>query len=230
MTVPAAKRPDHAELMDSIYRGQRHVYDATRRYFLFGRDELIGAMNCRQGDAVLEIACGTGRNLEKIAARWPGTALFGLDISGEMLKSARTRLGAGAVLARGDATCFDGQELFGRRKFDRVVISYALSMIPEWRTAIRQALALLPPGGELHIVDFADLGGMPRLLSRMLEMWLNHFHVMPRTGLAEALRSEAAQQSWTVHSRFGAMRYFQRYVLVRDREPGFVTSPRARSG
>src|SRR5690242_4413087 len=30
-----------AELMDRLYRRQRHVYDATRKYYLLGRDRLI---------------------------------------------------------------------------------------------------------------------------------------------------------------------------------------------
>ena len=42
----------HADLMDRIYRRQRHVYDATRKYYLLGRDRLIerpGAAGRRPG-------------------------------------------------------------------------------------------------------------------------------------------------------------------------------------
>jgi trans-aconitate methyltransferase len=42
---------------------------------------------------VLELGCGTGRNLDRIARRWPGMRLHGIDISREMLASARARLG-----------------------------------------------------------------------------------------------------------------------------------------
>ncbi|RUV53463.1 SAM-dependent methyltransferase, partial [Mesorhizobium sp. M5C.F.Ca.IN.020.14.1.1] len=31
----------HAELMDGVYRWQRHIYDLTRKYYLLGRDRLI---------------------------------------------------------------------------------------------------------------------------------------------------------------------------------------------
>ena len=41
MTMTAIGARDHAALMDTVYRGQRHIYDATRKYFLFGRDRLI---------------------------------------------------------------------------------------------------------------------------------------------------------------------------------------------
>ena len=63
-----------AALMDGIYRGQRHIYDLTRKYYLFGRDGLIEQLAASDGATVIEIACGTGRNLGAIKRRWPGTA------------------------------------------------------------------------------------------------------------------------------------------------------------
>ena len=49
----------HAALMDATYRRQRLVYDATRKYYLLGRDHLIERLDPPEGGAVLEIACGT---------------------------------------------------------------------------------------------------------------------------------------------------------------------------
>ena len=113
--------------MDRIYRSQRHIYDATRKYYLFGRDRMIAGLELSEGGTVLEIGCGTGRNLALIGKRWPGARLFGLDISAEMLKSADAKLGDAAKLALGDATRFDAGDLFGRDQFDRVVLSFATS-------------------------------------------------------------------------------------------------------
>lgn len=213
MTAPAGPLADHAALMDRLYRGQRHIYDATRRYFLFGRDELIRALDCKAGDSVLEIACGTGRNLVLIGRRWPGITLFGLDISSEMLKSARARLGDRAFLAEGDATLPCAPALLGRSGFDRVVISYALSMIPDWEAAFREALCVVAPGGELHVVDFGDLDGLPGPLTAMLGAWLRHFHVEPRAGLTAFANQEAAALGFAIESRSGPMGYFQRHVI-----------------
>lgn len=151
----------HAALMDEVYRGQRHIYDFTRKYYLFGRDTLIEGLNARQGMRVLEVACGTGRNLAKIGKAWPGVRLYGLDISVEMLKSARAAVGNEARLGEGDACSFDPQALLGEAAFDRIVLSYSLSMIPDWEGAYAHAASLLAPGGELHVVDFGDLGGLP---------------------------------------------------------------------
>ena len=52
-----------AVAMDRMYRQQRHVYDVTRRYYLLGRDQLIRRLAPARGRHVLEIGCGTGRNL-----------------------------------------------------------------------------------------------------------------------------------------------------------------------
>ena len=46
------------------------------------------------------------------------------------------------------------------REFDRVMISYALSMIPPWRKALARALDVVAPGGSLHLVDFGDCAGL----------------------------------------------------------------------
>ncbi len=92
-------RAGHAALMDSVYRGQRHIYDITRKYYLFGRDRLIAALDCTGNETVLEIACGTGRNLAKARRAYPGVQLHGVDISTQMLKSARNTLGVEATLS-----------------------------------------------------------------------------------------------------------------------------------
>jgi len=222
MSIPGAPAPtrdnprDHAALMDSIYRGQRHIYDATRKYFLFGRDRLIGELDCQPHHAVLEVGCGTGRNLHRIGQRWPGVSLHGLDISREMLASASARLGASARLAQGDATGFDPAPLFGRENFDRVVLSFSLSMIPAWQAALEQAMRVLAPGGALHVVDFGDAAGLPAPLRAGLRAWLAHFHVSPRLDLAETAGTLAAGKGYLAHGQRGPLGYYQ---LIRILNP-----------
>ncbi|WP_145106012.1 class I SAM-dependent methyltransferase [Cereibacter sediminicola] len=182
----------HAALMDATYRHQRRIYDITRRHFLLGRDELIAALAPPPGARVLEIACGTGRNLDLIDRRWPGLRLYGLDISEEMLRTARARLGTRARLAQGDATDFDARALLGAARFERIVISYALSMMPAWRPALAHAASLLAEGGELHVVDFGDQAGLPRWFRTGLRGWIGRFHVEPRDDLKAALAEAAA--------------------------------------
>ena len=148
---------------------------------------------------MLEIACGTGRNLIAIARRWPHAKVCGFDISAAMLGTAKANVAraglAGRIaLAQGDAARFDAQSLFGRAPFERVVISYALSMIPPWRAAIGQAFAALAPDGELHVVDFGDQGRWPAPVKSALRQWLAAFEVSPRDDLEAALGEASARE------------------------------------
>jgi S-adenosylmethionine-diacylgycerolhomoserine-N-methlytransferase len=192
--------------MDRMYRRQRHVYDFTRKFYLLGRDELIAALQPPPGGTVLEIACGTGRNLIRAARAYPGVRFFGLDVSEAMLATARAHVAAAGLsgriaLARGDATAFDPQALFGVAAFDRAFVSYALSMIPPWQRAAAQAAAKLTSDGALHIVDFGDQEGWPGVLRKALRAWLARFSVTPRLTLEDELGRLAAARGLRLEFR-----------------------------
>lgn len=144
--------------MERMYRPQIGFYDLTRKPYLLGRDRLIATMPLAPGDLVCEVGCGTGRNLARLARRDPSLRLFGLDASAAMLERAKLR--TKAQLARGLAEQLDPAVHFGiAARFDRIVFSYSLSMIPDWRGALARALASLRPGGTIAIVDFGDQKG-----------------------------------------------------------------------
>lgn len=183
----------HAELMDRVYRVQRHFYDLTRRYFLFGRDTLIRSLQLAPGEHILEVGVGTARNLVKIGEVYPAVQLYGLDASEEMLKTAsckvqRAGIGERTKLAHCLAEALDHRKTFGvDRPFDVVVFSYSLSMIPSWREALERALENLKPGGSIYIVDFWDQHSYPRWFRRLLKSWLRLFHVEFRPELLQFL-------------------------------------------
>jgi S-adenosylmethionine-diacylgycerolhomoserine-N-methlytransferase len=178
--------------MNRMYRWQRHIYDATRRYYLLGRDRLIAGLQPAAGQSVLEIGCGTGRNLVLASQRYPDARFFGIDVSTEMLISAATAISRHALphrirVAHGDGTAFDPQALFGVPSFDHVFVSYSLSMIPDWRRVLEAAASHLRPGGRLHIVDFGNQERLPAAASALLLRWLAIFDVTPRDDLARVL-------------------------------------------
>ena len=178
MTAAAATK------MDGIYRYQRFIYDATRRYYLLGRNALIAGLDVPPGGNALEVGCGTARNLILTGRAYANARLYGFDVSDEMLRTARASvqqagLGGRITLAAADATAFDGAALFGMGAFDRVFISYALSMIPAWRDAVTCAAASVAPGGALHIVDFGDFARYPAWTAALQRAWLRRFSVTP---------------------------------------------------
>jgi S-adenosylmethionine-diacylgycerolhomoserine-N-methlytransferase len=185
--------------MNRMYRWQRHIYDATRRYYLLGRDQLIAGLRPDAGADVLEIGCGTGRNLVLAARRYPDARLFGIDVSTEMLTSAiaaisRDSLNKQVRVAHADGAAFDPRSLFDVAGFDHVIISYSLSMIPDWRSVLEAAASRLKPGGRLHIVDFGTQERLPGMLRMLLLRWLAMFDVTPRAELERVL-SELAYNS-----------------------------------
>jgi S-adenosylmethionine-diacylgycerolhomoserine-N-methlytransferase len=179
--------PDgHAARMDGNYRWQRHVYDLTRRYYLFGRDRLLRTLDPQPDECILEAGCGTARNLLALARREPRARLFGLDASALMLETAGSRLARSGNAPRISLRCelaerLDYRGTFGLdTPFDAAFFSYALSMIPPWRSAIGAAWENLRPGGRLLAVDFWDAAGVPFGFGRVLRAWLSRFHTYPR--------------------------------------------------
>jgi S-adenosylmethionine-diacylgycerolhomoserine-N-methlytransferase len=183
--------PDHHALMDRIYQHQRHIYDLTRRFFLLGRDALIERMHVEPGHRILEVGCGTARNLVELAGRYPEARFFGIDASGEMLKSARTNMARAGVEHQISLACCLAEDvcpetLFGLAEpFDGLFFSYSLSMMPEWQAALNQGLVNLRTGGSLWVVDFWDQGDLPNWFAVTLQAWLSLFHVRHRPELLE---------------------------------------------
>lgn len=208
--VVAEERSSHSQLMDNIYRRQRYIYDATRKYYLLGRDRMIRELAMTSRQSLLEIGCGTGRNLALAARSYPDIRLYGLDISSEMLASASRNLmclGRGEpVLRLGDAARMDAAE-FGVVGFDRIMISYALSMIPEWEKTIDAALAALNPCGSLHIADFGQQRRLPAWFRLALHGWLRRFHVTPRAELESVLHAAAERNDMSLEFHSHARDY-----------------------
>lgn len=179
---------DAFESMDRMYRLQRYFYDATRKYYLLGRDRLLDEMDVKPGEHVLEAGCGTARNLIILAKRYPKAHFHGLDASSAMLETAQAKVDAAGVknitlkTALADDFRFDSTfEL--AKPFDKIFFSYSISMIPPWRESIENALQNLAPGGSLYIVDFYDQRDLPAFFARLLKWWLSKFHVTHWEGL-----------------------------------------------
>ncbi len=193
-------RSDTAERMDRMYAKQRHIYDLTRKFYLLGRDRLIARLNLSPGDCVAEIGCGTGRNLIAMARRFPDPRFYGIDASQAMLDTAQRHIAQAGLQGRIAVVQGLGQDLnpagqFGLvQKFDAIVISYALTMIPAWPAVIDRAVEHLRPGGTLAIVDFGDQRGLPRWFRALLRRWLALFDVYPRPELIRYVRTLAQQR------------------------------------
>ncbi len=146
------RRGTHVERLQAFYGPQADHYDAFRARLLHGRSDLVRIMGPRDGADIVELGGGTGYNLTYFGDRLARMGSIEIvDLCPPLLARARERWrGQNNVrVIDADATVYRPPHLV-----DCVYFSYSLTMIPNWRAAIDNALAMLKPGGILGVVDF----------------------------------------------------------------------------
>jgi S-adenosylmethionine-diacylgycerolhomoserine-N-methlytransferase len=149
-----------AERLQAFYAPQATRYDAFRSRLLHGREELIQRLPAGNGDVVVELGCGTGENLERFGERLGRLRRLTLvDLCPALLEQARCRASrySNVAVVEADITRYRPPE-----PVDCVYLSYALTMVEDWRAVIANAVAMIRPGGTLGVVDFYVSGARPR--------------------------------------------------------------------
>jgi S-adenosylmethionine-diacylgycerolhomoserine-N-methlytransferase len=198
----ATKQSEHRAFLNRYYGSVKHVYDLTRKYYLFGRDTALKQLLGESWESLLEIGPGTGRNLEILHRARPHARYGGIEASDEMLDYSRKRCPWAAV-QHGYAENADLETVLDGRP-DRILFSYALSMVQDPEAALRNARQAVAPGGEVIVVDFGDLGSLWGPFRSPLRRFLKAFHVDPLK--EEILAPHAPRLTW------GPGRY---YVIAR---------------
>jgi len=150
----------HAQKLQAFYGPQADHYDHFRAKLLSGRRELVEMMAPADGADIVELGGGTGFNLTFFADRLDRMGHVEIvDLCPALLQQARRRWSgqANVRIVEADATSY-----LTAHPIDCVYFSYALTMIPNWRAAIGNAMALLKPGGTLGVVDFYVSSAQPR--------------------------------------------------------------------
>jgi S-adenosylmethionine-diacylgycerolhomoserine-N-methlytransferase len=145
-------RGSHAERLERFYAPQADRYDSFRERLLHGRAELVARLPVPRGARIVELGAGTGRNADYFGARLGRAETIELvDLCPALLALARAR-----HAGRRNVRVIEADAITYRpdRPADCVYLSYALTMIPDWRAALANAIAMLKPGGVLGAVDF----------------------------------------------------------------------------
>lgn len=145
-----------AERLESFYKRQVDAYDQFREKLLTGRDQLMTSIPLKEGDALVDVGCGTGYNLtflpEGVLSKLGKVTL--LDLTESMLKTAQERAQKNhwdnVEVLRADATEWRPE----KDSIDAATLSYSLTMIPDWFAAIDRVYDALKPGGYVGVVDF----------------------------------------------------------------------------
>jgi S-adenosylmethionine-diacylgycerolhomoserine-N-methlytransferase len=191
------------EHLRRYYKTQSVIYDATRWAFLFGRTLLLRELAKIQPRPrqIVEIGCGTGHNLARLAALFPDARITGVDLSENMLAIAAKK-----TARFGDRVALQQHVQDGAMQVphDVAVFSYSLSMMnPGWDKVLLGAVEGLEPGGLIAAVDFHDsaLGFFKWHMSR--------HHVRMDGHLLPAMAAKCRPEVQTVKSAYGGLwRYF----------------------
>lgn len=163
---------NHAERLQAFYAPQADRYDAFRARLLHGRQALIDRLNLQPGARVVELGCGTGSSVMRIGARAGEFAHFDMvDLCPALLEVARQRVARfqNIRVIEADATTWQPDQ-----PVDCVFLSYALTMIPDWRQVIANVDAMLVPGGRIGVVDFYLPPSGNRLGNALWRKWFGH--------------------------------------------------------
>ena len=114
---------------------------------------------------VLDLGCGTGRNLPLLP---PGTVAVGLDPSWPSLRRARRRV-SGVPLVVGSAEALP----FRDGSFDTVLSGLVFCSVPDAPRGLREARRVLAPGGRLRMLEHvrSTRPWKARLQDRMQPAW-----------------------------------------------------------
>ena len=140
------KRAERSKL---TYDNMAAEYDTSRegRYTRPHKAELIRRVTVRDGDSILDVACGNGTLLGALS-RKARVSAHGLDLSQRMIAAARARhpdctftVGASVPLP------FDGASM------DIITVSCAFHHFEDPHAFARECMRVLKPGGRLYLAE-----------------------------------------------------------------------------
>ncbi|EFL51072.1 Methyltransferase type 11 [Solidesulfovibrio fructosivorans JJ]] len=180
------------EALLGYYKWHARIYDATRWCFLFGRDRIVrlaaAALGPRRAAPlrILEVGCGTGRNLSRLLTAFPAARVTGIDLCPSMLDRARRATAGHAARVRLLCAPY-APESFDPASADLILFSYSLTMFnPGFDAALDAARNHLAPNGILAVADFR------RTRFPWFERWMGVNHVRMDDHLLPALGSRFA--------------------------------------
>jgi len=193
----------HERLIATYRKKAKHYNITSRLYPVPGypqqaqRRRAVRALGLREGDTVVDVACGTGQNFPLLAqAIGSEGRIVGVDLTDAMLAQAQQRVEdngwRNVSLAQTDAAAFEFPT-----EVDAILSTYALSHLPEPGAVIAHGAAALRPGGRWVVLDLKVPERAPRWLVRpfgSIDEWIAR---RPWEALRIAMRDELSDFSWT---------------------------------
>jgi trans-aconitate 2-methyltransferase len=112
--------------------------------------EVIGLLDLKDSERILDVGCGEGKITAQIASRVPRGSVVGIDPSGDMISFAQSHFGP-ATHPNLRFEVADARHLPFKNEFDFVVSFNALHWIPDQDAALRSIHAALISGGRAQL-------------------------------------------------------------------------------
>ena len=137
-----------AESRQSYNQKAKTYEDTPEGRFTLSYNLLIKEqVELKNGDTILDVACGNGRLLQMLAQKARIKA-YGIDVSEEMIKTARAaNPGMGFLVGSAETTPFEDNQ------FDLVTVCCAFHHFTQPAAFMAEADRILKPGGRLIIAD-----------------------------------------------------------------------------
>jgi len=145
---------NQTEHLESFYKDQSENYDAYRQRFLHGKHEVMSVFPLIRNKKVLDIGGATGFNFEYIK---DNVSIYKeitiLDLCKSLLEVADARIQLNnwknVKTQHKDVMTFTQTQ-----KYDVIMISYTLTMVPDWKLILEKIRDLLEDDGYFVITDF----------------------------------------------------------------------------
>ena len=178
------------ENLDDFYGWQAGLYDWLRPWFLFGRKKAVEALQPKQGEKVLDVACGTGLNVPLLEQYT--SEITELDYAKSLLEVAHKKY---------DHTFVQGDVMNSLPGvYDGIICTYSLSMIEDPKKTVALMHESLKEHGRAVVLDFHPWNVPGYGLFRK---WLLHHGVDPNK-----VWDIPFEKYFSVHKEYGWGRYY----------------------
>jgi ubiquinone/menaquinone biosynthesis C-methylase UbiE len=130
----------------------------------------LSRVTIRPHDTILDVGCGGGRTIAKLASMAPTGRIYGVDYSATSVAAARRR--NRAAVASGRVEIVEGSVSslpFGSGMFDLVTAVETHYYWPDLTADLREILRVLAPGGSVVVIAEAYRGGKHDAMLRRLD-------------------------------------------------------------
>jgi demethylmenaquinone methyltransferase/2-methoxy-6-polyprenyl-1,4-benzoquinol methylase len=193
-----------------VFSGVASKYDIMNDAMSMGihrlwKDAMMDWLAPRSGQALLDVAGGTGDIAFRFLKRAGSGHATVLDLTEPMLTEGRKRAEAAAMADSLDWIVGDAMALpFADNSFDVYTISFGIRNVTRPQDALNEAYRVLGPGGRLMVLEFSQIPN--DLMQKVYDLY--SFHIIPRMGqviagdkdsyqyLVESIRNFPDQQTF----------------------------------